>query len=442
MAAKHVAEQRSPFIVAPLMSEKHSQVPQASGFDSTLSFLREGYDFISNRCDDLGTDGFETRVMLRSVLCLRGESAVSLFYGQDLFTRKGAMPPSTLRLLQDKGSVQSLDGEAHRHRKRMFSQLLVGTPPDRMVSLFERHWRKAEEIWIANGETELFSASNLVLTHAAWEWGGLPADTMDIDDLCDQLVGMVENAGRIGPRMWRELARRAALERRLERLIVQLRKGEIKAADDAPVSFITRWIDSDGNELSAKVAAVELINLLRPIVAIGRWILFSAMALHRYPQWQIRIAAGADEWIEPFVEEVRRTYPFFPVIGGRALRPFSWGGKRFDSGQWVMLDLFSTNRDARIYPDPLAIHPERAPSWRDQDFRFMPQGAGDLRKDHRCPGEWLTVSIMSSAIRLLTRDMRYQVDDQNLDMPMNRLPTRPKGGLRIRLADHTIQSAD
>ena len=231
------------------------------------------------------------------------------------------------------------------------------------------------------------------------------------------------------------------LERQLATLISQLREGEIKAPEDAPFSFVARWIDNDGKQLSAKVAAGELINLLCPIVAIGRWILFSAMALHQNPQRQEEIAAGEDERIEPFAEEVRRTYPFFPAIGGRALRPFTWGNKHFDKGQWVLLDLFSTNRDGRIYPDPLMIHPERAPSWRDQDFRFMPHGAGDLRKDHRCPGEWLTVSIMSSAIRLLTREMRYKVVDQDLAMPMNRLPTRPTGGLLIRLADHPVQSA-
>jgi hypothetical protein len=32
--------------------------PQTSGFDQTLAFFRKGYDFIGNRCRDLGTDGF------------------------------------------------------------------------------------------------------------------------------------------------------------------------------------------------------------------------------------------------------------------------------------------------------------------------------------------------------------------------------------------------
>jgi len=169
------------------MSSEYNQIRAAPGFDSTLAFLREGYNFISNRCNDLGADGFETRLMLRPILCLRGESAAQLFYGEDQFTRKGAMPPSTLRLLQDKGSVQSLDGQAHRHRKRMFAQLLIDTPPDQMVSLFERHWQEAAIAWAAKGKTELFAASNMVLTRAAWEWSGLPAETMNIDDLCDQL---------------------------------------------------------------------------------------------------------------------------------------------------------------------------------------------------------------------------------------------------------------
>ncbi|TIT01602.1 hypothetical protein [Mesorhizobium sp.] len=100
-------------------------IPHDPALDSTIALLREGYDFIARRCDRLGTDIFATRLMLKRAICVRGASAAEMFYGGNHFTRNGAMPQTTMRLLQDKGSVQSLDDGAHRHRKAMFLSILL-----------------------------------------------------------------------------------------------------------------------------------------------------------------------------------------------------------------------------------------------------------------------------------------------------------------------------
>jgi hypothetical protein len=50
-------------------------IPQSPGFDHTLAFLREGYDFVSNRCQALNTDIFSARLALRKVICMRGAPA-------------------------------------------------------------------------------------------------------------------------------------------------------------------------------------------------------------------------------------------------------------------------------------------------------------------------------------------------------------------------------
>jgi fatty-acid peroxygenase len=39
------------------------RVPRDPAFDSTLSLLREGYEFIGNRCRALSTDIFVTRLL-------------------------------------------------------------------------------------------------------------------------------------------------------------------------------------------------------------------------------------------------------------------------------------------------------------------------------------------------------------------------------------------
>ena len=412
------------------MNSIQSPVPRDPAFDNTLALKREGYRFVGNRCDRYGTDGFETRLLLRNVLCLRGEEAARLVYGEGLFTRKGAMPPTTLRLLQDKGSVQSLDGAAHRHRKAMFVRLLMENSPHDLVASFERHWQAALPEWQSKGEVELFGAVNLVLTRASAEWVGVPKGAIADDDLCRRLVDMVEEAGHVGPGMWGTLLRRATLERRVRRWVEDARKGEL-GAGDTPFQGIAAHRDETGELLSPAAAAVEVINLLRPIVAIGRYIVFAAMALHDHPEWRKRFAGGDDSAVEPFVEEVRRLYPFFPAIGGVALRPFTWGGKPYKKGQWVLLDIYGTNHDARLFPAPKSFDPERKVSWKDQDFRFVPHGAGDARTDHRCPGESVTVAIMAAAVRWLTQKMTYDVPRQDLKLSLHRLPALPPSGFRM-----------
>ena len=106
-----------------------TQVPHDSALDSSLAFRREGYEFIGNRCARLGTDIFATRLLGKRHYCVSGPEAARMFYMPGRFTRKHALPTSTLKLLQDEGSVALLDDEAHRQRKQMMLSLM---PPPRL----------------------------------------------------------------------------------------------------------------------------------------------------------------------------------------------------------------------------------------------------------------------------------------------------------------------
>ena len=66
--------------------------------DSSLALLADGYIFMAKRRRRLGSDIFATRLMLRKAICIVGEDAAEFFYGGDRFTRKGAMPPTAMRL--------------------------------------------------------------------------------------------------------------------------------------------------------------------------------------------------------------------------------------------------------------------------------------------------------------------------------------------------------
>ena len=79
----------------------------------------------------------------------------------------------------------------------------------------------------------------------------------------------------------------------------------------------------------------------------------------------------------------------------------------------------------------LIIRPERFATWDGDPYSFVPQGGGDHGVTHRCAGEWLTLSVMERAVRLLTTAMTYDVPLQDLGVDLSRMPAAPRSGLRI-----------
>ncbi|MBP1884303.1 cytochrome P450 [Sinorhizobium mexicanum] len=407
-------------------------IPQTSSLDSTLALFREGYAFISNHCDELGTDIFQSRLMLRSVVCMRGEEAARLFYGADDVTRVGSMPWTVLRLLQDKDSVQQLDGAAHLRRKAMFIDVTMDDAAvASLVERFRQHWlvhfdRRA-------GACDLRDAANLILTKASADWIGIaPRWRHDDVKLARQLGRMIDRTGRPGPAAWFALASRRRIERWLATIVAAVRDGSLEVPQGCALKQIgLDYRDADGERLSPQVAAVELLNLLRPIAAISRWIVFLALALARNPQWPERFGHGHDDEIEAFVEEVRRLYPFFPFVGARLTRRHVWQGYSLREGSWLLLDLYGTTHDPRLFASPMNFSAERKLSWRERDFRFIPHGGGRPESSHRCPGEKITVEILKETVKLLCGFLPLRIAPVNAEVPLSAIPASPVPSVRI-----------
>lgn len=95
----------------------------------------------------------------------------------------------------------------------------------------------------------------------------------------------------VGPEaaeLFYELARRQR-EVWLAELVEQLRRDELVAEADSPVAVVAGHRDFDGEWLDPRTAAVELLNLLRPIAAVAWYVAFAAHAPHVHPHWRDRI---------------------------------------------------------------------------------------------------------------------------------------------------------
>lgn len=415
----------------PRHADARTALPRARGFDNTLALLIEGYAFMPRRHARLDSDAFATRLMLRRALCVRGEDAARMFYHPGRFTRRGALPPTAMALLQDYGSVATLDGEMHRRRKAMLMSLFGPLERQRLALLAEKEWKVRFARWPAQGRVHVHREAEEVFCRAACEWAGIPLDEAESARRAREFSAMVAAAGSAGPRNWRAKLVRNRSEHWARALVDAVRAGRIQPPDDSPLCVIARHRDADGELMQLKHAAVELINLLRPTVAVSRFVAFAVLALHEHPQARARIAAGDEAYAAMFTQEVRRYYPFVPAMGGRALHDFDWRGMRIEKGTWVLMDLYGTNHDPALWGDPQAFRPERFERRKDSGYDLIPQGGGDHYAGHRCPGEFATIDLVASALKLFAGAIRYEVPPQDLSVSLRRMPTLPASGMQI-----------
>ena len=404
--------------------------------DSTAALLREGYAYIPRRCQRFGSDVFEARLMLYPAVCISGAEAAAEFYKPDQITRRGGMPHSTFTLIQDDGSVMALDGEAHRVRKAMFLSLMGADAMGRLAALTERRLQERAAGWVGQQRVVLLPEIEHVFCQATAEWAGVVLPAAKLARLARDCAAMVDGTGSFGPRNVAGHWARGRVEGQMRRLIRRVRAGEHPAPEGSALAVIAAHRGADGRLLDTVTAAVELINVIRAGVADSRYVVFAAMAMHADPAVRAQVAGGDGAYLTAFAEEVRRFYPFIPFIGGRVLTPFRWRGRAFERGDWVLMDLYGTNRDARYWEEPERFRPQRFLGASPDPYAFVPSGAGDHAAGHRCPGEWITQAHIKAASRVLARDVRYVLPPQDLRIDLGRMPALPEsrfvvGGVRM-----------
>lgn len=392
---------------------------RSRSFDDTLSLLRQGYPFISHRSRQLGVDVFDTRLLLEPTTCVTGPAAAEMFYDETRVLRAGAMPSRIRKTLLGRGGVQGLDGAAHRTRKGLLMSVLSSDRTRALAAAVEREWQAAAGRWPGR-RIVLLDEAVAVLTAGVCRWAGVPLPPGDVARRARQLFILFDGAGAVGPRHWRSRRARSETERWLEKLILKARARPDGGGDALRTIALHR--DDAGRLLDRRVAAVELLNLLRPTVAVAIYITFVALALYRYPDR--RPGSDAAERSR-FVQEVRRFYPFFPFAAGRASRSFRWHGHYIPEGRRVLLDLYGTCRDPRVWSAPEAFRPERFDGADIGPYALIPQGGGDHYRQHRCAGEWVTIELMKSALDMLLDDVDFRVPGQDLHVDLTRIPTFP-----------------
>ncbi|MDX3458189.1 cytochrome P450 [Streptomyces sp. ME02-8801-2C] len=403
--------------------------PRSPLADSSLALLTKGYAWLPDRRRHASGPVVRTRLMGQHTVALYGPDAVRFFYDEQHVERATALPGPVLSTLFGQGAVHTLDGHAHRVRKGMFLSLLTGARAvTGVVEEVTGEWDESVASWPGRPSVVVFDEASRILTRGVCRWAGLPL--ADADEVAGDLVAMVDGFATPGPRHWRARRARSRAEAWLAALVEDVRRGTATAPTGSALDVVVLHRDADGRHLDPHTAAVELLNVIRPTVAVCWFVTYAAHALHRAPDIRERLREDDTAYAVAFAHEVRRFYPFAPFLGGRAVTDLRWQGEAIPSGALVLLDLYGQNHDPDVFPDPYTFDPRRFldhPPARDE---LIPQGGGERADGHRCPGEDITIALLR-ALGPRLAGLEYAVPAQDLRIPLNRMPSRVRSGFVI-----------
>lgn len=378
-----------------------------------------------------GRDGVPTRLLGRRAAVVGGPAGVRRFYDPRL-RRRSAFPPPIKLVLFGPGTVHGLDDAEHRLRKALFLGVIT---PDTVAALggrAEREWTAAVERWSGRQRVVLFDEAVQVLAAAVLPWAGVPVTDEELPHRARQLATVLDGFATPGPAYARAVLARLRVGRWAKGLVRGVRAGQIDPPAGSALHAAARATDPEGKLLPERVAATALLNVVRPTVAVAWFVAFAGKALHEHPEWRERIAAGDDRAAEAFVHEVRRLYPFVPVLAAKAREAQDVLGVRVPRGGLVVLDVHGTDHDPAHWPDPDRFDPDRFLGAPVDPDTLVPQGGGDVATGHRCPGEGVTLTMLAVAVRALAR-LPHPIPAQDLGYDITRVPTLPRS--RVVLTD-------
>jgi cytochrome P450 len=251
------------------------------------------------------------------------------------------------------------------------------------------------------------------------------------------------------PSTIRFLRARAQLDATIYRLIAERRRSGRDHGDLLSMLVMARDEQGDGGRMSDVQLRDELMTLLlagHETTANALSWTFYLLSQHASAEAAFhaeldavlgRRAASFEDlrrlpWTEAVFAEAMRLYPPAPMMGRRALREVAIGDYVLPPDSIVVMSPWLTQRDERLYPDPLRFDPGRfsaeARAARHK-FAYFPFGGGA----RQCIGE--SFAWMEGVLVLATLGQRWRprlAPGQRVE-PQVMMTLRPRYGMRMTL---------
>lgn len=394
--------------------------------------LDEGYLLLSELRKEAKAPVVKARLLNKEVIAIYGKEAAKKFYDPRNFKREGAMPKIVLKTLFGENGVQTLDGQAHEHRKTIFMDLMTPKRMEEYHRILDKNLtRKLDR---QQGQFELFDLAKDVLFCSICEWAGIDLSQLtkkEVDQLAEYQISMISSAVTNPATHIKGIDNRKKSEKWAQSLIENARINPVAGKEDVALYAFAKATDDHGELLPIDVAAVELLNVIRPTVALTVWIALMGHALFSRPDIYQRLHAEFDQLKDSFIQEMRRYYPFFPMLPAFAIQDVEVDGYLIPKDSWVVLDLYGTNHDDRMIETPEVFRisrylgKEKHISY-DEEYDMIAQGGGEFKTMHRCAGEWITLHTLRVFSDQLVNKYQFSIPEQDWSIPMNQFPTYPK----------------
>lgn len=394
--------------------------------------LDEGYLVLSELRKEANAPVVKARLLNKEVIAIYGKEAAKKFYDPQNFKREGAMPKIVLKTLFGENGVQTLDGQAHEHRKTIFMDLMTPKRMEEYHRILDKNLTK--KLDQQQGEFELFDLAKDVLFRSICEWAGIDLSQFskkEVDQLAEYQISMISSAVTNPATHIKGIDNRKKSEKWAQSLIENARTNPVAGKDDVALYAFAQATDDHGELLPIDIAAVELLNVIRPTVALTVWIALMGHALFSRPDIYQRLHTEFDQLQDSFIQEMRRYYPFFPMLPAFAKQDVEVDGYLIPKDSWVVLDLYGTNHDDRVIETPEVFRisrylgKEKHISY-DEEYEMIAQGGGKFEAMHRCAGEWITLHTLRVFSDQLVNKYQFSIPEQDWSIPMNQFPTYPK----------------
>ncbi|MGX7174238.1 cytochrome P450 [Enterococcus ratti] len=392
---------------------------------------QQGYhmlQFLRNKAD---APVVKAKLFNKEAIVVYGSDAAKIFYDPRNFTRKKAMPKLVLKTLFGKNGVQTLDGAQHHHRKAVFMDLMTPEKMKEYRLILDRNFTHVLDE--QHGQFEWFDLSKRVLFSSICEWAGINLSELskeEINQLADYQISMISGAVTSPKDHIKGLENRKKSEKWAQKLIKSARENPIPEKKHVALYAFAQATELNGQLLPVEVAAVELLNIIRPTVALTIWAALMGHALFSRPDLKQQLKNNFSELQDPFIQELRRYYPFFPMIPGIALKDVVVDNYFIPKDSWVLLDVYGTNHDERTIEAPESFMIKRYIGKAkdlsyEQQYEMIAQGGGDFRQMHRCAGEWITLHSLRVFSDQLVNRYEFSVPEQDWRISVNQFPTYP-----------------
>lgn len=394
--------------------------------------LDEGYLLLSELRKEANAPVVKARLLNKEVIAIYGKKAAKKFYDPQNFKREGAMPKIVLKTLFGENGVQTLDGQAHEHRKTIFMDLMTPKRMEEYHRILDKNL--TQKLDQQQGEFELFDLAKDVLFRSICEWAGIDLSQFskkEVDQLAEYQISMISSAVTNPATHIKGIDNRKKSEKWAQSLIENARINPVAGKDDVALYAFAKATDGHGELLPIDIAAVELLNVIRPTVALTVWIALMGHAIFSRPDIYQRLHAEFDQLQDSFIQEMRRYYPFFPMLPAFAKKDVEVDGYLIPKDSWVVLDLYGTNHDNRTIETPEVFRisrylgKEKHISY-DEEYEMIAQGGGKFEAMHRCAGEWITLHTLRVFSDQLVNKYQFSIPEQDWSIPMNQFPTYPK----------------